>query len=466
MIRLNEDQRRLWKLAWPAIMGNISQTLLNLVDMMMVGQLGALALAAVGLGGQVSWFMMPIMAAVATGTLALVARFVGAKDDANATLALEQSLYLAFLLGIPVMFFGWFLGDDILRIMGAKPDVVALGYEYIKVLFAFYPIRFAGFTAFAALRGAGDTRTPMKLGILMNIINAIFDYLLIFGKLGFPKLGPVGAAWASGLGITASFLLGLYLLWSGRLVLHFKPSWSFHLDMARRILRVGVPTMVERGIFSFYNLLYMSIVTRFGTLALAAHQIGLRVESIAYMPAFGFNVATSALVGQGLGEGNPEKAERTVYEALKMVGLFMSVMAVILIVFPRYLVMPFINPSDPNYSEVMRLASIYLIIVGISEVPLGWLFVLGGALRGAGDTKTPMYITATSKLLFRIVPAYILGFGFTIPPFEILGITFPGFTFEGLGVIAAWIAMSLETFTTAALFWWAFKRGKWKYVKV
>ncbi|ASJ07121.1 MATE family efflux transporter [Thermococcus pacificus] len=456
MIHLNEHQRRLWALAWPAIMGNISQTLLNLVDMMMVGQLGALALAAVGLGGQVSWFMMPIMMAVSTGTLALVARFVGAKDQENATLALEQSLYLAFLLGIPVMLFGWFFGDDILRIMGAGPDVVELGYDYLRVVFAFYPVRFVGFTAYSALRGAGDTKTPMKLGILMNVINAVFDYLLIYGKLGFPRLGAVGAAWASGIGITTSMLIVLYLLWRGKLVLMFKPSWSFHPEMAKRILRIGFPTMVERGLFSFYNFLYMSIVTRFGTIALAAHQVGLRVESIAYMPAFGFNVAASALVGQSLGEGKPEKAERFVYEALKMVGLFMGIMAFILIVFPRYLVMPFISPSDPHYGEVMRLASIYLIIVGISEIPLGWLFVLSGALRGAGDTKTPMYITAVSKLLFRIIPAYILGFGFTIGQIH----------FEGLGVVAAWIAMSLETFATAALFWWAFKRGKWKYVKV
>lgn len=466
MLHFNEDQQRLWKLAWPAIMGNISQTLLNLVDMVMVGQLGALALAAVGLGGQVSWFMMPIMAAVATGTLALVARFVGAKDEENATLALEQSLYLSFLLGIPVMLFGWFFGDDILRIMGASDNVIELGYEYIKVLFAFYPIRFVGFTAFSALRGAGDTKTPMKLGILMNIVNAVFDYLLIFGKFGFPKLGPVGAAWGSGIGITTSFLIGLYLLSSGRLVLHFKPSWSFHTSMARRVLRIGIPTMVERGLFSFYNFLYMSIVTRFGTIALAAHQVGIRVESIAYMPAFGFNVATAALVGQSLGEGRPDKAEKTVYEAIKMVSLFMATMAVILMAFPRYLVMPFISPSDPNYGEVLRLAAIYLIIVGISEIPLGWLFVIGGALRGAGDTKSPMYITAVSKLLFRIVPAYLLGFGFTIPGFTLGQWTFPGFTFEGLGVIAAWIAMSLETFTTAALFWWVFKRGKWKRMKV
>ncbi|WP_461866610.1 MATE family efflux transporter [Thermococcus sp.] len=463
---MDEIQRRLWKLAWPAIMGNISQTLLNIVDTIMVGHVGALAIAAVGLGGQVSWFMMPIMAAVATGSLALIARFVGAKDEENATLALEQSLYLAFLLGVPVMLFGWLFGDDILRIMGASESVVRLGYEYIKVLFAFYPIRFVSFTTMAALRGAGDTKTPMKLGILMNIINALLDYLLIFGKLGFPKLGPVGAAWASGIGITAAFLIGSYLLLSGKLVLKLKLSYSFHLEMAKRILRVGIPTMVERGLFSFYNFLYMSIVTRFGTVALAAHQVGLRVESIAYMPAFGFNVATSALVGQNLGAKRPDRAERTVYEALKMVGLFMTAMAFILIAFPRYLVMPFLSSSDPNYSEVLRLAAIYLIIVGISEIPLGWVFVLGGALRGAGDTKSPMYITAVSKLLFRIVPAYILGFGFTIPAFDLGPLTFPGFTLHGLGVIAAWIAMSLETFTTAGLLWYVFKRGKWKYVKV
>ncbi|RLF86215.1 MATE family efflux transporter, partial [Thermococci archaeon] len=224
----------------------------------------------------------------------------------------------------------------------------------------------------------------------------------------------------------------------------------------KRILKIGIPATIERVIFSFYNFLYISIVTRFGTIALAAHQVGLRVESIAYMPAFGFNVAASALVGQSLGEGNPEKAEKVVHEALKMVSVFMGAMAIILVVFPKYLVMPFITKSDPNYAEVLRLASIYLIIVGISEIPLGWTFVLSGALRGAGDTKSPMYVTAISKLLFRIIPSYILGFGIS---FWIIHI-------KGMGVIAAWLAMTLETFTTAIFFWWIFKRGKWKYIKV
>lgn len=248
----------------------------------------------------------------------------------------------------------------------------------------------------------------------------------------------------------------MFLFLSDRLVLKLKPRFRFDVGMIKRILRIGIPATIERIIFSVYNFIYISIVTRFGTVALAAHQVGLRVESIAYMPAFGFNVATSALVGQSLGEGNPEKAEKVVYESLKMVTAFMSVMAVVLIVFPKYLVMPFITKSDPNYWQVIHLATIYLMIVGISEIPLGWLFVLSGALRGAGDTKSPMYVTAVSKLLFRILPAYLLGFGFTIGSFH----------FEGLGVIAAWIAMSLETFTTAGLFWWVFKRGKWKHVKV
>ncbi|WP_048148466.1 MATE family efflux transporter [Palaeococcus ferrophilus] len=449
-------KKRIWELAWPAILANITGTLVNLVDMIMVGQLGSLAIASVGLGGQFSWFMMPLMFAVSTGTLALVARFVGARELDTAEKTLEQSIYLAFLMSLPVLLVGVFLGDDALRIMGAEEDVVRLGYSYIRTFFLFYPINFMSFTAFAALRGAGDTKTPMKLSVLTNVLNVFLNYALIFGHFGFPRLEVVGAALASGIAITISFLVGLFLFLGGRLVLGLHLTFRPDFHTIKRILRIGIPATIERVIFSFYNFIYISIVTRFGTIALAAHQVGLRVESLAYMPAFGFNVAASALVGQSLGERNPEKAERVVYETLKMVTAFMAVMAVVLIVFPRYLVMPFITRSDPNYPEIMRLAAIYLIIVGISEVPLGWLFVLSGALRGAGDTKSPMYVTAVSKLLFRLVPSYVLGFGLTLGPLSI----------PGMGVIAAWFAMTLETFTSAAMFWWLFKRGKWKYIKV
>ncbi|NPA47391.1 MAG: MATE family efflux transporter [Thermococci archaeon] len=451
-----EIRRRLWKLAWPAIAGNISQTMLNLVDTMMVGHVSAVAVGAVGLGGQVSWFMFPIMMSVSIGVLALVARFTGAGNGEMAEEVLEQGLYMAFLLGIPIMLFGWFVGRDVLVVMGARGSVLSIAYRYLVVLFAFYPVRFMSFTLFSAIRGAGDTKTPMKLGIVMNVINAVMDYLLIYGKLGFPRLGPVGAAWASGIGITVSFILAMYLILSGKLILHLRLRWRFSLNMAKRIMRIGVPTLIDRSLFSFYSFLYMSIVTRFGKIALAAHQVGLRIESIAYMPAFGFNVATSTLVGQNLGAGRPEDAEATVYEALKLIGIFMGVMAVILVVFPRYLIMPFLNPNDPSYNEVMHLAVIYLIIAAVSEVPLGWMFVLSGALRGAGDTKSPMYVTAVSKLVFRIIPAYLLGFGFTVL----------GYTFSGLGVVGAWIAMTEEIFVSTAMLWWIFKRGKWKSVRV
>ena len=451
-----ELRRRIWALAWPAILANISSTLVNLVDMIMVGQLGSLAIASVGLGGQFSWFMMPVMFAVSTGTLALVARFVGAKDFEMAERVLEQGIYLAFLTSIPVLFLGLVWGDDALRIMGASQDVINLGYSYIRIFFLFYPINFMGFAAYSALRGAGDTKTPMMLGILTNATNVILNYLLIFGKFGFPRMEVRGAALASGISITIAFMVGLVLFLRGHLVLKLKLNLLFDVDIIKRILKIGIPATIERALFSFYNFIYISIVTRFGTIALAAHQVGLRVESMAYMPAFGFNVATSALVGQSLGAKKPEEAEKVVYESLKMVSLFMGIMAVVLIAFPKYLVMPFITRSDPNYAEVLHLAAIYLLIVGISEVPLGWIFVLGGALRGAGDTKSPMYVTAVSKLLFRILPAYIFGFGISLWIINI----------KGMGVIAAWLAMSLETFTSAAMFWWLFKRGKWKTIKV
>lgn len=155
---MSELRRRLWELAWPAIMGNISQTLLNLVDTMIVGHVSAVALGAVGLGGQVSWFMFPIMMAISTGTLALVARRVGEGNYREASRITEQSMYIAFLIGIPVMLFGIFLGDEVLRIMGAKGEVLDIAYSYLKILFLFYPIRFMGFAFFSALRGAGDTK--------------------------------------------------------------------------------------------------------------------------------------------------------------------------------------------------------------------------------------------------------------------------------------------------------------------
>ncbi|CAB49288.1 MATE family efflux transporter [Pyrococcus abyssi] len=463
---MSDIRKKLWTLAWPAIMGNISQTLLNLVDTMIVGHVSSVALGAVGLGGQVSWFMFPIMMAISTGTLALVARRVGEKNFEEASRIAEQSMYIAFIIGIPVMLFGLFLGDEVLKIMGAKGEVLEIAYAYLRVLFLFYPIRFMGFAFFSALRGAGDTKTPMKLNILMNVINAVLDYLLVFGKFGFPRLGPVGAAWASGIGITIAFLVGMYLFITNKLILKPVLDLSLRFDIIEKILRIGTPTMLERGLFSFYNFLYVSIVARFGKIALSAHYIGLRIESIAYMPAFGFSIATSALVGQNLGAKKPEEAERTVKEALKMTTMFMSAMAFVLMVFPGYLTEPFLSHNDPNYQAVKSLAVIYLIIVGISEIPLGMTFVLSGALRGAGDTKSPLYVTSVSKLLFRILPAYLLGFGFEIPELSIGPFTFPGFKFPGMGVIAAWIGMSLETFVTAGLFWLVFKRGKWKKIKI
>jgi putative MATE family efflux protein len=429
-------------------MANVSTTFVSLIDMLMVGRLGSLAVASVGLGGQFSWFMMPMMFAISTGTIAIVARHIGMNDPETAGKVTEQSIYLSLIMSIPIVLVGLFLGDDALALMGAEREVIELGYAYIQILFAFYSFQFVGFTVISALRGAGDTKTPMKLTIFTSVSNVVLNYLLIFGMFGFPRLEVRGAALGSGLAIMFTFVIGYLLLTKGNLVLRLHMEWRLDREISQRILRIGIPATIERFIFSFYNFIYISIITRFGTLALAAHQIGLRVESIAYMPAFGFNVATASLVGQYLGADEEENAEKTVHESLKMVSLFMGVMGVILVVFPQYLAMPFLNSADPNYAEIVRLASVYLIVVGVSEIPLGWIFSLTGTLRGAGDTKSPLYVTIVNKTLFRLLPSYLLGFTL------------------GYGVVGVWIAMTIETFTTAAMLYWIVKRGKWKQIEV
>jgi putative MATE family efflux protein len=188
---------------------------------------------------------------------------------------------------------------------------------------------------------------------------------------------------------------------------------------------------------------YVSIITGFGTTALAAHQIGLRIESLSYMPGFGFAVAATALVGQNLGAQDPHKAEQSGWEAAKLGALLMGSAGLCMIIFPSQMARLFV--SDP---EVVNLAIWYLRIVGISEPALALIFTLAGGLQGAGDTRSPLYISIFGLWLFRIPLAYILG------------------VVLEWGVIGAWTAMTVDTFIRGGLYVYRFKAGKWKHVQV
>lgn len=438
-------RRTILELAWPAIVGNLLQTLVSMVDLIMVGGLGAAAVASVGLGGQMMWFSNALMVAVSVGTTALVARSMGAGEKKEAEHILIQSFLLVLSLSVFLTIFWVVSAEKLLLLIGATEEVAELGGTYIRAVFICTPSIFFIFVAEGALRGAGDTKTPMKVGVTMNLLNVVMNYILIFGKLGFPVLGVKGAGIATGLSFVWASLAYVVIFFSRKFVLtiSWRDRFSFNRETVNRILRIGIPTGIQRIVMSGSMIVYVSIIAGFGTTALAAHQIGLRVESLSYMPGFGFAVAATTLVGQNLGAKNPGRAEKSGWESAKLCAVFMGIMGAFMIIFARK--MAFLFVSDP---EVVELAAWYLRIVAVSEPSLALIFTIMGGLQGAGDTRYPLYISVFGLWLFRIPLAYVLG------------ITW------GWGALGAWTAMTIDTFVRSGLYVHRFKTGKWKEITV
>ncbi|MDP6612527.1 MAG: MATE family efflux transporter [Candidatus Hydrothermarchaeota archaeon] len=444
MLLRNKKRRKILALAWPAVLANLMYTVVSLVDLIMVGSLGAEAVAAVGLGGLLIWISYGVMASVATGTTALVARFIGAREKRDSEKVLTQSFVLVAGFSIFITVAALMYSEKILAFIGTERAVAELGGVYLRTVFIATVFIFLTLVAEGALRGAGDTKTPLKIDLIINGVNLGLDYLLIYGNFGFPKLGVLGAGIASASAFTMGAVLYFGVLLSNRYVLSFRFSdLSIDFGMMRRILRIGVPSSIEKLIMSGSIAVYASIIVGFGTIPLAAHQIGLRIEALSFMPGIGFAVAATALVGQNLGAKERKKAYAMGWETSKLCVGFMTLVGVILFIFPREFILFFTRDES-----VIELGILYLRLVAISQPFLALTFVLTGALDGAGDTRRVMYITIFGLWFFRLPLAYFLG------------ITM------GYGVLGAWIAMIIDIFVRSLALVYRFKSKKWMEIKV
>jgi putative MATE family efflux protein len=438
------ERRRIIALAWPVVVGNLMYTLTYLVDMIMVGGLGVTALAAVGLGGLIIWVSYGVMASVATGTTALVARFTGARRERDVKRVLGQAFLLVAIFSVFLTAFAHYYSEAILRIMGADPEVSRLGGVYLRMVFLATFFFFSSYVAEGALRGGGDTRTPLKIDVVINTLNLVLDYLLIYGKFGFPMLGVAGAGIASAVSFMVGASVYFLVLLSGRYAVSLRgASLAVDASVMRRILRIGIPSSVERLVMTGSMTVYTSIIIGFGTAALAAHQVGLRIESLSFMPGLGFAVAATALVGQNLGAEKPERAYSLGWETSKLCAWLMSLVGVVLFLFPEAFLHLFTRDE-----EVVELGVIYLRLVAISQPALALTFVLAGGLNGAGDTRWVMYTTVFGLWFFRLPLAYLLG------------------VTAGLGVLGAWVAMVVDIFARSLALAYRFRSKKWMAIEV
>ncbi len=445
---LVQIRRKVLRLAIPAIVSNLLYTFQNIVDTIMLGHYKdpQVSLSAVGIGGMFYFLMFPLIMGITTGGVAMIARRWGEENYSEAKRIFNDLHTLLILIAIPIAFFAVFFGWTLPVALGAGHDVVIESYRYMMAVFTFYP--FAVFMAVyhSSMRAAGDTKTPMMIDIVANSWNILWDFTLIYGEFGFPELGVMGAGIAPGSSYLAGSFLYLILQKRGKLVI-FPDLLSrarVRMETVKTLFRIGIPAGIERGMWSITSLIYTALIFAVSnSLGYSAFQVGLRAESLAYMPGFGFSIAATTLVGQYLGAKKSNEARKSAMEAAKMCAMFMGFAGLLMVLFPTQIAMLFTD--DP---EIVRLASIYLFMMGFTEPALGILFTLAGGMRGAGYTTMPMIINLSGLFGIRLGLAIIFAFPL------------------GLGLVGIWLGMFFETFIRAAWMYLEFHRGKWARVKV
>lgn len=468
----DERTHHVLSLALPAVGEQLLNMLVGLADTFMVGHIGASAVAAVGLSNQAVMLVTTFYAAVATGVTALVARHVGARETAPAERILGQGYVLGAALGLLGTVLSLALAEPAMHALRAPVDVVEPSGRYLSIVATTFVLAAWLFIGNAALRGAGDTRSPMLVMLAVNAVNIAVAYAFIYGPGPFPRLGVAGSALGAAAGRGAGGLLVTWLLLRGRTIRRTsKPSGAGVQGAAsalgngnasaactdrlrlqprllrpdagqlRRIVNIGLPAGAEQLMMRLGMTTYATTVAALGTAAYAAHQIALQGESLSYMPGFGFAVAATTLVGQGLGAGDPARAKADANQAHRLALILMSLMGMVFFLFPAQIMGIFIG--DP---EVIQLGIWPLRLVAFSQPMLATVMVLAGGLRGAGDTRATLGITAAGLWLVRVPLAFLLT--------------------PSLGLVGAWIAMGVDLNLRGLGMLLRFRSGKWAAIKV
>jgi putative MATE family efflux protein len=436
--------RTTWTLAWPVIIAFSLESVVGLIDALMVGRLGADAVAAVGVGVHLLSALNVAMFAAGTGALAIVARHVGAGERAAAEHALRQAILTAFALGVLTVVPVLLWTRELVALFRVEPAVVEAAVPFVRWVILAVPPDAVVFTVAASLRAAGDTRTPLAMGVIVGAVNLVVAYVLIFGALGMPALGVTGAALGTVTAFTVGAVLGIVLLRRGGLALQVR--WrGTRVDRAAivRVLRVGYPSALEHVLMQVGFLTYMVFAAHYGTAGVAAYFIGVRILALSFLPGLGFGAAAGALVGQALGARRPDEAARSGWISTGLSIAFMTAGGLVLYVLAEPVARLFVA------DEGVVAATVPFIRVLAAAQPLMAIdFTLGGALKGAGDTRFPLVVALLAFYACRLGTSYVVAFVLDWP------------------LVWLWMALIGDYVVRAALKGWRFRSGAWARVRV
>ncbi|MEE4383149.1 MAG: MATE family efflux transporter [Pseudomonadales bacterium] len=434
----------IWELAWPSITTNLLFSVIGVVSIKVVAELGPAAAAAVTVGNQIFFTLQAVMMAVSVGTTALVARAWGAGDYDEAIRTTLTSLVVGVLVGIVLTVPVVIWAETIADLFGLGPEATRLAGDFIRWLSVFNVAFAVNFIMSAALRAAGDARTPMWIGVATNVISLFGLYVLVFGHFGFPALGVKGAAIANGTAFGVAGATFLALWFSGTLRLGFRRhelAGALDLPRMRRLVHIGYPAALEQGVFRIGFFVFLGIIGHYyGTAAFAAYGIGVNILSLCFVVGFGFSIAGSTLVGQHLGGGDHDGATASGWRSLRYAMVSMVALGIAIIAGAEPLAGFMID--DP---EVIAYTVAFIYILGAVQPLMAVEFALGGALRGAGDTRYPLKATMAGLLGMRCVLAV-------------------AFALAGLSVEWVYAALVGDYALKAVMLTRRFRSGRWRTV--
>lgn len=430
----------IWQLAWPAILANLLMSLSQFINIKVVATLGAEAVAAVTTGGRIFFITQAVMMAISAGTVALVARAWGAGkyDEANAIT--RTSLALAGALSLVISLPGVLMPDALAHIFDLDEKTLALAGDYIFWISLFNFSYVMHIVLGSALRAAGDTITPLLVGGITNVITVALVYPLVFGGFGIPALGVSGAGIAAGVAFSLSSLVMLYLVLKGKLIVNLGRTGDVTRERLRRLFHIGMPAGIEQALFQIGFLVFLLIVAKYGTAPYAAYGIGVNLLSFSFVVGFGFSIAGSTLAGQYLGAKDPAGAMAAGWRTMGLSMGLMFIMGLLIISIAEPLASFMID--DP---EVIRLTVIFIYILGACQPLMAIEHSIGGALRGSGDTRFPLYCTMTGLIGVRITLSLI-------------------FYYLGMDVVWIYAALIFDYILKAAMLTYRFRSGVWQRV--
>ena len=443
-----EARRTIFRLAWPTMTETALQTVVQYVDTAQVGLLGAAASAAVGLTSTTTWLVNSPIWAIGTGVMACIAQALGAGDRQRASRAADQSLLLVLVLGSVMTAVTLLISPHLPDWLGASAEIRRDAALYFGICCVPMLLRVSSVIFAAALRATGNTRTPMRINVLMNVINIVLNYLLI-NPVRTVRVGPLSVTvWGAGWGVTgaavataAAYAAGGILMFAAfrKCDLFSELHLKYDREVMGKCLGIGMPIAGERMISMFGQVVFTALVARLGTIAVAAHSIALTAESAFYVPGYGMQTAAATLSGYYYGAKDEKKLMEFSSSIMLIASLLMGFLGLCLFLFPSFFMKIF--TKDPN---VIAMGAAVLRIVAVSEPFYAVFIILEGTFNGVGDVKAPLVFALVSMWGVRIL------------------FTFICVTRLHLGLRAVWCCMVADNMTRFILMTRRYAGTRWK----